>query len=200
MKKIMNWLLLIALLLSSCTKDLPDIDQDSDGIDVVTNTIIEDKIIENSENVTELITEQINVPTELEDFRELLEGVPEEDVLNYKGYGFFKDEAGNSVVIEYQYSSDGKTRIVAGGKYYFTVPLPSVSDFEKVKEGMNIFEVVELVGLPVRSTTFGMTSLDFLTASEDIYIRIYFKSSEIVGTPSLIVTEVDQREEPKTIE
>ena len=201
MKKIITWLLLIALLLSSCTNDFPEIDQDTDGIDVTTNATPEDTTVEESENMIEQTTEPIHIPTEVAEFEELWQSVPEEDVFNYGGYGFFKDQAGNSVVVEYRYSSDGKNRIVGGGKYYLAAPLPSVSDFERVKEGMDIFEVVELVGLPVRSSTFGMTSLDFLTASENTYIQIYFKTPEIfVGTPSLIVTDVVEREEPQTKE
>lgn len=42
-------------------------------------------------------------------------------------------------------------------------------DSEKIEKGMSVTEVGEIVGLPFRSVTHGLNTLDYLTDDKEIY-------------------------------
>ena len=169
MKKIIVALLMFTLLFCSCT-DVPS----SPKLEM-TN--------ESGERITE--------PVDAEIYHKLYQSVDQENIFQYGPYCFFKNSDGNAVVIKYY---DHDLKIIERAERYPATHLPSVSDFEQVKEGMDMFEVVELVGLPARSVTFGLVSLDFLTASQDIFFRMSF---ELSGS-SYVVLDISQCEEPQT--
>ena len=54
-------------------------------------------------------------------------------------------------------------------------------DFEKIKVGMEVQEVVEIVGLPFDSYTSGVSSLAFKTTSGNIYSIGFYWSHERTG-------------------
>ena len=57
----------------------------------------------------------------------------------------------------------------------FDAVFPSEEDFSKVTPQMSFLEVVEQVGIPKRSVTFGISSTDFESA-EGTYFRIIWDS------------------------
>lgn len=69
---------------------------------------------------------------------------------------FCRDEAGNSLVGEYG-TDDGRICAVRS----FPAVTADAAAFASVSVGMEIFDVVERVGVPVGARTFGLASLDF---------------------------------------
>lgn len=87
----------------------------------------------------------------------------EDSVFEYCGYAFFIYQ-NNSVVVHYNgdYTEIKEIRS-------FDIKNVSSSVFAEIVSGMTVFDVVELVGLPFQSTTFGICSMDFKSADEKIF-------------------------------
>lgn len=92
-------------------------------------------------------------------------------------YVFFAN-AGNNYVALLDYKT-GKVKAL----YSFESVMPMNEDFSKIKEGDDMFTVVELVGLPIGFTS-GMKGLSFKSRSGKIFV-VYFdeedKVVEVVG-------------------
>ena len=82
--------------------------------------------------------------------------IPEEDAFYYDWIYFYKDAEGNSVVVETCSEHHEVMKIQSYPDPYFTK-----EDFDKLEDGMNVYEVVELVGVPTDSFTSGMSSTVF---------------------------------------
>ncbi len=91
------------------------------------------------------------------------------DEFSYGKYIFYRDNNGKNVIVE--------RCIHLCGRYTnaqeFDAVEPTDETFEKIEEGMTVYEVVELVGLPYTSTTFGRSSMVFSTAASKEY-SVYF--------------------------
>ena len=102
----------------------------------------------------------------------------------YWQYVFFVNSSGNNVVVKF--SGDGK-KIEKLASY--TAVLPKAEDFSSLQKDMTIFDVVEKVGLPFRSATFGLQTLDFKSSNDEIF-RINLKNN--IEDNSIRVIEVCQ--------
>ena len=103
------------------------------------------------------------------------------EYFEYSSLLFFEEEVKNTVVRTTSvYASDFK--VLEFGKYDKVDA--DKSKFEKIENGMSMFEIVELVGLPIDSTTFGMSSLDFLCSDGTRY-RVYL--NDIINTVSSVM-------------
>ena len=100
----------------------------------------------------------------------------------YWQYVFFVNSDGNSAVIKF--SGDGK-KIEKIASY--AAVSPKAEDFSSLQTDMTIFDVVEKVGLPFRSVTSGLQTLDF-KASNDEMFRINWKNN--IEDNSIRVVEV----------
>ena len=85
-------------------------------------------------------------------------------------YEFYKNADGKSVVVKLD--SDHKEAVET--KCFDSVT-PTEETFAKIEKGMSVYEVVELVGLPARSVTFGICSTDF--DSEDGVWRVQWSTT-----------------------
>ena len=80
----------------------------------------------------------------------------------------FCNDSGRNMVAEFGKESETIEKIEV-----FPDTQPAPAAFEAIQEGMNIFDVVERVGVPINSATFGLKTLDFESIDGDIY-RIQF--------------------------
>ena len=83
-------------------------------------------------------------------------------------YLFCKDSDGRNMVAEFGKESETIDKIEV-----FPGTQPDSVAFSAIQKGMNIFDVVERVGAPINSATFGLKTLDFESIDGDIY-RIQF--------------------------
>ena len=98
--------------------------------------------------------------------------------VEYFDYGslmFFENEEGKNTVIHTSPDASGVFLLYEIGT--FDKVVADQSAFEKIERGMSVLDVVELVGLPIGSTTFGMSSLDFECSNGTVY-RIYIEGFE----------------------
>ena len=84
----------------------------------------------------------------------------------YLNYCFFTDE--NDIPTVVTLSKDAST---VESVRTFKKTSPTNEDFKKIVSGMTIYEVVELVGLPYESASFGQISMNF-HASEGHFFTI----------------------------
>lgn len=97
------------------------------------------------------------------------------DYLRYGSYLFLYYDGSNIVA---KISSNDHSTLEKVEMY---VPISPVdSDFEKIKVGMTVFQVVESVGLPEGSFTHGMNSLYFNTTEGNVFV-VYFNDSNTVS-------------------
>lgn len=82
---------------------------------------------------------------------------------NYRGYVFYVDSNGDNAVAEF-----GKSNSIETIKSFPKVK-PSRKDFLEISNGMTVYEVVERVGIPFRTATFGVSSLDFKARDGSIF-------------------------------
>ena len=103
----------------------------------------------------------------------------------YGSYLFFRDRLGSHVVA-YIARSEKITDI-----HYFSNWRVNSSDeaFSKIRNGMDIYEVVAIVGLPVTSETFGMASLTFQSDSGTKYM-VYLSEETSNGNTTLTVSSI----------
>ena len=131
-------------------------------------------------NTSETISvDGIEVGMSGKDVRSLLEG--KVDYFSYNGCLFYKNDDNKDVVIQFTRDTDTVYRIEA---YEHTEPEREL--FATISEDMCVFDVVEIVGLPQRSTTSGMTSTDFLLENGAVF-RIYWTKNMKVMSVSEII-------------
>ena len=171
--------LMFAIILSvSCnSKDGDDILKKY-SITVNTNYFIDN--ISLPVNTSETISvDGIEVGMSGKDVRSLLDG--KIDYFSYNGCLFYKNDDNKDVVIQFARDTDTVYRIEA---YEHTEPEREL--FATISEDMFVFDVVEIVGLPQRSTTSGMTSTDFLLENGDVF-RIYWtKNMKVMSVIEII--------------
>ena len=83
--------------------------------------------------------------------------IPEEGVFSYYYFSYYKDESGNNVVVQ---KCTEHNKFIK--KQSYADPQYVKEDFYKLEAEMDIYQIVEMVGIPCRSTTFGVSSTDFL--------------------------------------
>ena len=90
---------------------------------------------------------------------------------------FIKDRRGTNVVAELKIGSNEVVDIRA-----YPPVSPSHEDFEKITDGMSVFDVVERVGIPFGSFTSGVDSLSFKASDGSVYMVVWdmnMKVSEV---------------------
>ena len=91
-----------------------------------------------------------------------------ENAFMYERFGFYYDENDSCIVIERCWDHFEPIN----SKSYHIDEVTS-EDFERIEPGMTVYQVVELVGIPFRSGTSGISTTDFQTADEKIF-RIHW--------------------------
>ena len=129
-------------------------------------------------------TNEAYVGMSMDEFNSFMEG---NDVFLYGPYAFWHDERENYFAAEFSNESFEISRIESfsnrDGK-------PTKRDFENIIEGMDIFQVVEILGNPLGSTTSGLSTLDF-EADDGMVYRIHldatagYKVIEVYPLPSI---------------
>ena len=89
-------------------------------------------------------------------YNEVISSIEDKQFLTYDRFMFFENKSGMNVVVEFNDSLELVTKIA-----YYEKGTADNSSVSRVKVGMTPFEVVELIGLPSWSLTFGLSSLDF---------------------------------------
>ena len=112
---------------------------------------------------------------------------PKEDdgVLEIAHHKFYKNSDGKLVVEHWRYPNAQPAQLVE--TKYFDPVTPTADDFAKIENGMTVFEVVELVGLPKERVTSGAITMDF--ECEDGRWCIYWSHRQ-----DLVVVDVFARE------
>jgi len=106
-----------------------------------------------TETVSTQQTENLAVGMTYEEFQSLHADV---DFQKYRGYIFYVDADQNNIVVKLD--ADGQTI----EKFeIFPAIQPNAEAFFAIRKGMNVFEVVEAVGVPFQSVTHGISSSDF---------------------------------------
>ena len=145
-------------------------------------------------DVDEHVCENCNtiVGMEKEDFEIFVEKY---DVFRYMKWMFWKDENGNHCIAEL--SSDYKT-INKAHFFLNTQIIPTKENFESITYGMDMFDVVEKVGIPFRSVTSGLATLDFLADDGTVY-RVNISSKDRTVIEVVVAENAPQTPEPPDI-
>ena len=114
---------------------------------------------------------QIKKGMTYEEFSALMQDV---SVFEYGMCAFFEYENKNVVV---GFGDD--TKVIRIEVYADVGEVPE-SAFEAIQPGMTVYEVVQLVGLPFRSTTFGLSTLDFLCENGDVFCVVWNSEMEVI--------------------
>lgn len=119
---------------------------------------------------------------------EFRETVPDDARFDYLEYSFFNDDKGNNCVVRFDKYGDGS---IAELRIFPSKSTDvSAESFASINEGMTLFEVVEKVGLPTGTATFGFASLVFAGDEGDYVIVI-----EPMNDPVSVVS-VELRTDP----
>jgi hypothetical protein len=112
--------------------------------------------------------------------------ISDEDRFDCLNFSFYKNLFGDSVVV--RFSADFNT--VADVQVYSKLGTnTSVKAFSEIETGMSIYDVVSKVGIPNRSTTSGMISMDFV-ANDGTEYRIYWNYLDTENGRTLTVNEI----------
>ena len=87
------------------------------------------------------------------------------------GYMFFEHKNKNIVVF-----ADKLDGLIEEIKIY-DIPHVEDKDFEKIDEGMSVFDVVEIVGIPYDSVTSGIISMVFKTSKGNPHVVFFYYNS-----------------------
>ncbi len=170
-KKFLSLLLFLCFfMLSACAS----FDDPSEVTDTASNTISAN---EPSQNTIE--SSYDNTMRDSMSRDEFVSKYDQKIVLEYDCYIFVKSE--NSSIVAEIDTGDYKTIKQVQTFAYVT---PEANDFSKITVGMNVFEVVEKVGLPSGSETFGLSTLDFKCSDNTVF--------RICWTGQMTVLEVNQ--------
>jgi hypothetical protein len=104
-------------------------------------------------------------------YDEFCEQIPENQRSQYYQYLFFTDSLGNPCAACFGHTPETYLTIVECYSYSRNQFDTSAKSFAKIKPGMTVFEVVELVGFPVDAPTFGLSTLLFV-GDEGEYIVV----------------------------
>ena len=88
--------------------------------------------------------------------------IPEENVFAYYTFCFYRDADGNSIVVEKCSEHHEAINVQSYPDPHFVK-----EDFYKLNDGMDIYEIVELVGVPTDSFTSGVFSTNFIMDDGD---------------------------------
>ena len=119
------------------------------------------------------IFSQIRVGMTYNEFRELNES---EKSFYYMNYAFIEEKSDQSIVVEFSSDMQG---VVKKEQYDFSSNY-FVQDFDRIVPGMSVYEVVELIGMPIGSSTSGMRSLDFSSNDSSIYRVLWDDEMKVV--------------------
>lgn len=101
-------------------------------------------------------------------------------VFRYRGYVFFANE--NEFCVA-EFKNDYLIKEMSFNKQDICN-----DGYKKIKNGMSVFDVVSLIGLPTNSFTTGLSSLDFESAEGGKY-RIFWDSDMKVLDKTHVLTE-----------
>ena len=93
----------------------------------------------------------------------------------------YKNDDNKDVLIQFTRDTDTVYRIEA---YEHTEPEREL--FASIIEGMDVFEVVEIVGLPQRSVTSGISSTDFLLENGDVFRIQWTNNMRVIWVGEII--------------
>ncbi len=91
-------------------------------------------------------------------------------------YAFIEEKSDQSIVVEFSSDMQG---VVKKEQYDFSSNY-FVQDFDRIVPGMSVYEVVELIGMPIGSSTSGMRSLDFSSNDSSIYRVLWDDEMKVV--------------------
>ena len=89
-------------------------------------------------------------------YEEFLSTKKDMNFLEYRNYVFYVGSYEKNIVVEFGRESNLVEKIEAFPKVRATE-----EDFYSIKAGMTVFDVVEKVGIPSNSVSFGLSTLDF---------------------------------------
>ncbi len=97
-------------------------------------------------------------------YDEALAVVESDNTWMFHDYMFTKDTTGTGLAVKFGNDPHVITAIQA------VEPItPDAHSFEQIEQGMTVFEVVERVGIPTRSVTFGLCTVDYECPNGDIF-------------------------------
>ena len=112
--------------------------------------------------------------------------IPDEARFDYLDFSFYKNLFGDPVVVRFNLDADVIADIQVYPKLRTDTSLKAFSELEK---GMSIYDVVSKVGVPYRSSTSGMISMDFI-ANDGTVFCIYWKYVENGNEKILVVSDI----------
>ena len=109
------------------------------------------------------------------------------NAFSYIDYSFYEKSNGDGVVVHF-----GSTNhAVDDVRIYSATSIDnSEESFSKIEEGMSVYEVVSLVGVPYRTNTSGMITMVFATDKGKEYSVYFYKSD----SDDLLVSSVMELE------
>lgn len=119
--------------------------------------------------------------TQLKDYRGVTVGipaeritelVPEKHLFQIHRYSFYTNNYGHPVVAVCN-TETGLIETIKSFDRNFISNTPA--SFDKIRPGMDVFDVVSHVGLPFACRTSGFFTLEFISSDDEIYV-IYFVS------------------------
>lgn len=97
-----------------------------------------------------------------------------QSAFNYLNYAFYEKENGDGVVVHFETD----TGTIDDIRIYSKDSIKRTKEnFEKIKGGMSLYEVVSMVGIPCRTNTSGPITMVFATEDGEEY-SIYFRQSD----------------------
>lgn len=111
----------------------------------------------------------------------------EEDLrFDIVGYSFYEKKNGDGMLVHFDNDSNSIDEI----KYYPRLFLDKSKDrFSEIEPGMSLYEVISLVGVPTKTTTFGMLTMVF-SADDGTEYCIYFSNVGSADYKDLSVSAV----------
>ncbi len=88
----------------------------------------------------------------------------QEGCIPYQNYVFYRNSEGNNVVCKFNEDTQLLDEIME-----FSLVEPTMESFSGIRKGMTVADVVKTVGLPIRSATFGLATLDFNCTDGTVY-------------------------------
>lgn len=104
---------------------------------------------------------------------------PKESCLYILDYAFYNDQQGNEVMAVLDARGGPECQYIVQEIYKYPDVNASLENFEKIKAGMTIYEVSELIGCPVGCFTSGMFTLTYLI-EDDSVCTIYYSTNHPV--------------------
>ena len=100
------------------------------------------------------------------------------------GYLFYVNDAGENVVVDI--TNSRVTRVES-----FVAVNPSRQSFAQIEKGMDLYEVVALVGIPHSSPTFGAYTMMFI-ATDGTYFSVEWDADHLVTTVSELNQSIEE--------